>query len=114
MLLILSFVDYLVVNEIEVSFMVGSEVLLIDDVYFCVVKLYKMVRSNVIIILGEKGVVLFLDELIMYFLVVFCFEVIDIIGVGDLFIGGIVYCLVNNIFLIKVIFFVVEISMCLI
>lgn len=56
----LSSVDYLVVNETEASFMAGSEVSSIDDAHSCAAKLHKMVRSNVIITLGEKrrGIIL--------------------------------------------------------
>ncbi|EBC3833318.1 carbohydrate kinase family protein, partial [Salmonella enterica] len=62
--------------------------------------------------LGEKGAVLSSDESTMHFPAVFCPEVIDTTGAGDSFIGGIAYCLVNNIPLTKAIPFAAEISMC--
>ncbi|HED5894633.1 TPA: ribokinase [Salmonella enterica] len=108
----LSSVDYLVVNETEASFMAGSDVSSIDDAHFCAAKLHKMVRSNVIITLGEKGAVLSSDESTRHFPAAFCPEVIDTTGAGDSFIGGIAYCLVNNIPLTKATPFAAEISMC--
>ncbi|KAA8999465.1 ribokinase [Affinibrenneria salicis] len=108
----LSLVDFLVVNETEASFMSKMSVASVNDALTSAAELHKRVRGQVIITLGEKGAVLSSDEGAQHYPAVFCPDVVDTTGAGDSFIGGIAYCLVNDISLQEAIPFAAEISSC--
>ncbi len=108
----LSQVDLLVVNETEASFMSKTAVTSVKEAMACAAALQQKVNGRVIITLGEKGAVLSGDAGARHYPAVFCPDVVDTTGAGDSFIGGIAYCLVNNIDLEEAIPFAAEISSC--
>lgn len=108
----LSQVDFLVINETEASFMNKTPVSSVEDALACAVAMHQRVNGQVIITLGEKGAVLSSDNGSQHYSAVFCPDVVDTTGAGDSFIGGIAYCVVNDITLDEAIPFAAEISTC--
>ncbi|MDE1185408.1 MAG: ribokinase [Pantoea sp.] len=105
-------IDCLVINETEATFMNAQPVTCVEEALKCATALQDQVAGKVIITLGEKGAVLGANGTATHYPAVFCPDVVDTTGAGDSFIGGIAYCIVNDIPLTQAIPFAAEISSC--
>lgn len=102
--------DFFVFNEIELEILIGMLVDIYDYICVVVCLLVDKGLNNIIVIMGEKGVLWMMCDQEVYVLV-FRVNVVDISGVGDVFIGCFVYYYVQSgdveVVMKKVVFFVV-------
>lgn len=88
---VLSYVDYLFFNFVEVKLFIGKEILdeIVDCFFVCGVKM-------VVIKMGKDGCFIKCGDMMMKVLVVVGIIVIDIIGVGDNFVLGFIAVLLEG------------------
>jgi len=88
-------VDCLIVNETEASFLANQEITNPENALLNCEKLFKCVKSLLIITLGENGSVAF-DGKEKLYVPAHKVTAVDATGAGDSFIGGIAYSIFHN------------------
>ncbi|MGY3776383.1 ribokinase [Helcococcus sueciensis] len=92
---LLSKVTYLTPNETELGILTGDKIDSIDQAYKSAKKLLDLGVNNVIVTLGDKGVI-YLTEDERGYIEAQNVEAINTIAAGDSFNGALAYCLVND------------------
>lgn len=104
---VLVYCDFVMLNELEIEVIIGLFVNLVQDVIKVVEDLIRCGVRFVIIIFGENGCFFYDGIDVIYILVMLVGDVLEIIGVGDVFNGGFVVGLVQDMLFIEVIWFVI-------
>lgn len=89
-------VNYLVVNETEAAFMLGTPVNDVTQANDAALQLSQRINGTVIVTLGEKGAVVKSAEMLQHFPAKACANVVDTTGAGDAFIGALAWSLVRQ------------------